>query len=152
MSSETHFGPIYIGWARFVFEKITFLEEDANKLSHEIVVHRADTFDIGFIHERSAFGPKDLVADAIGEFGSDAQLKVISADLDPGFYEVVGEVWYEGYWGTNTPDDPAETDANWTLEKPRFLKLTDKMAEAWLPKEEKPIDACAIPGGMNRIL
>lgn len=144
------FGPICIGWARFVFEKITFLEEDANKLSYEITVYRTDTFDIGFIHKRSAFGPKDLVAHAIGEFGSDAQLKSVSMGLDPGFYEVVGEVWYDGFLGISTPDGPAESDVNWTFENLRFLMLTDKMAEAWLPKEKK--DEHVVPGGMNRIL
>lgn len=114
-------GERHIGWARFIFRKYP---RDSYDCGIEVI--RIDTFDNGFIGTRK-WGPEDMVREAVQD-GVDAELAYRFGHLDDGFYEAVGEIWYEYRPGESTPEVPAEPNSWWWLRGPAVTPIEEGVA------------------------
>jgi hypothetical protein len=119
------------GLIRVVFEKRVAhaggdgFARGARPVEERVEVLMVETFETGLCGGR---GPAGVVAWVTGELGVEEQVLEASRDLGPGFYELVGEVWYEYDPGVSTPDHPAEPDAWWELRNEAVGGLTDEQA------------------------
>jgi len=128
--------PMHTGWVRFIFHK--YEKEPDDKFGHGIEIYQTESFELGFINQNPKHGPHDMVAEEISNAGADDQIAEVAKDLQPGFYEVVGEFWYEFDPGESTPNGPAEPEGWWWIEKAQFLELTEEQAEFYLPPTPPP--------------
>lgn len=99
---------------------------------YEVEVLWYETFDTGMCGDR---GPAFTAHWAVNEMGVDEQMIDAVSEFGEGFYEVLGEVWYEYHPGVSTPDGPAEPDAWWGLYGENVQKLTDEQA-SWFMESD----------------
>ncbi len=136
LSGPQHFGPAKLGRARFVVEKF---DKDPKVLwDNGLEIYHSDSFYDDFISTSSEHGVMDFAADVLGEHEFAEGLRDILKDAENGFYEIVGDLHYEFDPGFDSPNGPAEADAWAWLEKPEFVKLTEKQASWWIPPPPPP--------------
>ena len=124
-----------IGIARFVFERIEKSED--TKWNHGIEVYQWDAFSTNFLASAKSYG-YDHVIEVISECGQGEVLDQVCDELKlaPGFYEIIGDVYYEFDPGFDSPNGPADPNEWWWLENATALKLTDEQVKRWTEQGE----------------
>lgn len=130
------FPPTRIGWVRFVFHK--YEKDPDDKFGRGIEIFFKDSFDTQFINARNEMGTTNLPDDIMSQTDCDEQLADVAKDLPEGYYEVVGEFWYEDDPGFDSPNGPAEFDCWWWMVNPQFMKLSEEQIKKWLPTPPPP--------------
>lgn len=123
-----------IGIARFTFEKME--KSEGTKWNDGIEIYHWESFYTKFLADNKFYG-QDFLHEAISESDKGKVLSQVAENLIPGFYEVIGDVYYEFDPGYDSPNGPAEPDEWWWLENCRFAQLDEDQLKYWLPTEVK---------------
>lgn len=120
-----------IGIARFTFQKMEKSED--TKWNHGIEIYHWESFNIDFLANSKTYG-YDHLYEVIRECGQEEVLALVCEELklETGFYEIIGDVYYEFDPGYSSPSGPAEPNEWWWLENARFIKLDEERINHWV--------------------
>lgn len=123
-----------IGIARFIFQRME--KSDDTKWNHGIEIYDWKSFNSDFLSNAKRYG-YDHTHTVIAECGQEEVLDLVCDDLklQPGFYEMIGDVHYEFDPGYDSPNGPADPNEWWWLENARYQTLDQEQVDYWTKSE-----------------